>query len=245
MASWDSIPESEKPFQRRLMEVFAGFAEHADYNAGRVIDEIEREGKLDNTLIFYIWGDNGSSSEGLNGTISEQLAQNGIPTKISQHIKALNELGGLDVLGGPKTDNMYHAGWAWAGSTPYKGTKLMGAYFGGTRQPMAVSWPKRIKADPTPRPQFHHVIDIVPTIYELTKITPPRVVNGFEQDPIDGVSMVYTFADPKARGRRTDPVLRHHGQPRHLPRRLVCQRPRPARAVGGRHAERHQGMVAR
>ena len=147
MASWDSIPEAEKPFQRRLMEVFAGFTEHADYNAGRVIAEIERQGKLDNTLIFYIWGDNGSSSEGLNGTISEQLAQNGIPTTISQHIEALKELGGLDALGGPKTDNMYHAGWAWAGSTPYQGTKLMGAYFGGTRQPMAVSWPKRIKAD--------------------------------------------------------------------------------------------------
>ena len=202
MASWDSIPEAEKPFQRRLMEVFAGFTEHADYNAGRVIDEIERQGKLDNTLIFYIWGDNGSSSEGLNGTISEQLAQNGIPTKISQHIEALKELGGLDALGGPKTDNMYHAGWAWAGSTPYQGTKLMGAYFGGIRQPMAVAWPKRIKADPTPRPQFHHVIDIVPTIYELTKITPPRVVNGFEQDPIDGVSMVYTFGDAKAPGTR-------------------------------------------
>ena len=202
MASWDSIPEAEKPFQRRLMEVFAGFTEHADYNAGRVIDEIERQGKLDNTLIFYIWGDNGSSSEGLNGTISEQLAQNGIPTKISQHIEALKELGGLDALGGPKTDNMYHAGWAWAGSTPYQGTKLMGAYFGGIRQPMAVAWPNRIKADPTPRPQFHHVIDIVPTIYELTKITPPRVVNGFEQDPIDGVSMVYTFGDPKAPGTR-------------------------------------------
>jgi arylsulfatase A-like enzyme len=202
MASWDSIPESERPFQRRLMEVFAGFAEHADYNAGKVIDEIEREGKLNNTLIFYIWGDNGSSSEGLNGTISEQLAQNGIPTTISQHIEALNELGGLDALGGPKTDNMYHAGWAWAGSTPYKGTKLMAAYFGGTRQPMAVSWPARIKPDPTPRPQFHHVIDIVPTIYELTKITPPTVVNGFEQDPIAGVSMVYSFADPKAPGTR-------------------------------------------
>ena len=202
MASWDSIPESERPFQRRLMEVFAGFAEHADYNAGKVIDEIEREGKLNNTLIFYIWGDNGSSSEGLNGTISEQLAQNGIPTTISQHIEALNELGGLDALGGPKTDNMYHAGWAWAGSTPYKGTKLMAAYFGGTRQPMAVSWPARIKSDPTPRPQFHHVIDIVPTIYELTKITPPTVVNGFEQDPIAGVSMVYSFADPKASGTR-------------------------------------------
>jgi len=202
MDSWDSIPESEKPFQRRLMEIFAGFAEHADYNAGKVIDEIEKEGKLNNTLIFYIWGDNGSSSEGLNGTISEQLAQNGIPTKISEHIAALNELGGLDVLGGPKTDNMYHAGWGWAGSTPYKGTKLMAAYFGGTRQPMAVAWPARIKPDPTPRSQFHHVIDIVPTIYEVTQITPPRVVNGFEQDPIAGVSMVYAFADPKAPGTR-------------------------------------------
>ena len=202
MASWDSIPEEEKPFQRRLMEVFAGFTEHADHNAGRVIDEIERQGKLENTLIFYIWGDNGSSAEGLYGTISEQLAQNGIPTKISQHLEALKELGGLDALGGPKTDNMYHAGWAWAGSTPYKSTKLVGAHFGGTRQPMAVSWPKRIKADPSARPQFHHVIDLVPTIYELTRITPPRVVNGFEQDSLDGVSMVYAFADAKAPGTR-------------------------------------------
>ena len=202
LAAWDSIPESEKPFQRRLMELWAGFAEHADYNAGRVIDEIERQGKLDNTLIFYIWGDNGSSAEGLNGTISEQLAQNGIPTTISQHLEALKELGGLDALGGPKTDNMFHAGWAWAGSTPYQGTKLMGAYFGGTRQPMAVAWPKGIQHDTTPRPQFHHVIDVVPTIYELTKITPPRIVNGFQQDSIDGISMVYAFADPTAPGRR-------------------------------------------
>ena len=154
-------------------------------------------------MILYIWGDNGSSSEGLYGTISEQLAQNGIPTKISQHLAALEELGGLDALGGPKTDNMYHAGWAWAGSTPYKGTKLQGAYFGGTRQPMAVSWPKTIKADATPRAQFHHVIDIVPTIYELLGITPPQVVNGFSQDEFDGVSMVYTFDDPKAEGRKS------------------------------------------
>jgi arylsulfatase len=202
MTAWDSIPEAEKPFQRRLMEVFAGFAEHADYNAGRVIDEIEKEGKLENTLIFYIWGDNGSSSEGLNGTISEQLAQNGIPTKISQHLDALKELGGLDALGGPKTDNMYHAGWAWAGSTPYQGTKLMGSYFGGIRQPMAISWPKGIKADPTARPQFHHVIDIVPTVYDLLKITAPHIVNGFEQDPIDGTSMVYSFTNAKAKDTR-------------------------------------------
>ncbi len=202
MAAWDSIPDDEKPFQRRLMEVYAGFTEHADYNAGRVIDEIERQGRLDNTLIFYVWGDNGSSSEGQGGTISELLSLNSIDSKISQHIQTMNDLGGLSVLGSPKADNMYHAGWAWAGATPYKSTKLVGAHFGGTRQPMAVSWPKQIKADATPRPQFHHVIDIAPTIYEAAKITPPRVVNGVDQDPIDGIDMSYTFADSKAAGQR-------------------------------------------
>ncbi|QVL33744.1 arylsulfatase [Telmatocola sphagniphila] len=202
LASWESIPEAEKPFQRRLMEVFAGFAEHADYHAGKVIDEIERQGKLDNTLIFYIWGDNGSSAEGQNGTLSEQLAQNGIPSKISQHIQALEELGGLKVLGTAKADNMYHAGWAWAGSTPYKSTKLVGAHFGGTRQPLAVSWPKGIKPDATPRAQFHHVNDVVPTIYEVTKITPPRLVNGVPQDTFDGLSMAYTFGNAAAPGRK-------------------------------------------
>lgn len=202
MASWDSIPEDERPFQRRLMEVFAGFAEHADHYAGTVIDEIDRLGELDNTLIFYIWGDNGSSAEGLNGTISEQLAQNAIPSEISQHLAALEELGGLEALGGRKTDNMYHAGWAWAGSAPYQGTKLMGSYFGGTRNPMLVAWPDSITHSATPRPQFHHVIDVAPTIYELLGITPPHIVNGITQDSIDGTSMVYTFDDPDAEGTR-------------------------------------------
>lgn len=202
LAAWDSIPEDELPFQRRLMEVFAGFAEHADYHAGRVIDEIEKEGKLDNTIIFYIWGDNGSSAEGQNGTISELLAQNGIPTTVAQNIKAMNELGGLDVLGTPKTDNMYHAGWAWAGSTPYKGTKLQGAYFGGTRQPLAVSWPRAIKHDDTPHTQFHHVNDIVPTIYDILKIDLPEVVNGVTQIPLDGISMAYSFSDAKAKDQK-------------------------------------------
>ncbi len=202
MASWDSIPESERPFQRRLMEIFAGFTEHADAQAGRLIDEIESLGDLDDTLILYIWGDNGSSSEGLYGTISEQLAQNGIPTTISQHLDALEELGGLDVLGTNKTDNMYHAGWAWAGSTPYQGTKLQGAYFGGTRNPMAVSWPKQITPDRTPRPQFHHVNDIVPTIYQILEIEAPQVVNGFSQDKFDGVSLAYSFNDAAAKGRK-------------------------------------------
>ena len=182
------------------MEVAAGFTEHVDVQVGRVVDEIDKLGYGDNTLIFYIWGDNGSSAEGQGGTISELLAQNGIPSTVKQHIEALEELGGLDALGSHKTDNMYHAGWAWAGSTPYKGTKLLASHFGGTRNPMAVRWPAKIKPDAAPRAQFHHVNDVVPTIYEILGITPPRTVNGVEQDPIDGVSIAYTFADPKAKG---------------------------------------------
>jgi arylsulfatase A-like enzyme len=200
MPSWESIPEDEKPFQRRLMEVAAGFAEHVDVQAGRVIDEIEKLGYSDNTLIFYIWGDNGSSAEGQNGTVSELLAQNGIPSTVKQHIEALDDLGGLDALGTPKADNQYHAGWAWAGSTPYKGTKLLASHFGGTRNPMIIRWPAKIKPDATPRPQFHHCNDIVPTIYEVVGITPPLEVNGVAQDPIDGVSFAYCFGDPGAKG---------------------------------------------
>ena len=117
------------------------------------------------------------------------------------HIKALNDLGGLDVLGSPKTDNQYHAGWGWAGSTPYKGTKLLASYFGGTRNPMAVRWPAKIKPDATPRSQFHHCNDVVPTIYEILGITAPRVVHGVPQDSIDGVSFAYTFDGPQTKGR--------------------------------------------
>jgi arylsulfatase A-like enzyme len=135
LAAWTDIPESERPFQRRLMEVFAGYCEQTDAEVGRLIDELERQGIRQNTLVFYIWGDNGSSAEGQNGTISEFLAQSGTATKIKDHIRVVNELGGLDTLGGPLFDNMYHAGWAWAGSTPYKGTKLPAAYFWRHAQP--------------------------------------------------------------------------------------------------------------
>jgi arylsulfatase A-like enzyme len=201
MTAWDSIPEDEKPFQRRLMEVAAGYAEHVDVQVGRVIDEIEALGYGENTLIFYIWGDNGSSAEGQNGTVSELIAQNGIPSTVKQHIAALEALGGLDVLGTSLTDNQYHSAWAWAGSTPYQGTKLLASHFGGTRNPMAIRWPAKIKHDTAPRPQFHHCNDLVPTIYEIVGINPPREVNGVAQDPIDGVSFAYSFDDPKAEGR--------------------------------------------
>ena len=199
LASWDSIPQDEKPFQRRLMEVFAGFTEHVDAQVGRIVDEIDQLGDGQNTLILYIWGDNGASAEGQNGTISELLAQNGIPTTTQQQIQALDALGGLDVLGSPKTDNMYHAGWAWAGSTPYQYTKLIASHFGGTRNPLAVRWPAKIKPDATPRAQFLHVNDVVPTIYDIVGIKPPRVVNGIPQDPFDGVSFTSTFSDAQAK----------------------------------------------
>lgn len=203
LPAWKDIPETERAFQIRLMEVFAGYVEHTDTQAGRLIDALEGLGIRDNTLVFYIWSDNGASAEGQNGTISELLAQNGVPTEIKDHIRVLNELGGLEVLGSAKTDNMYHAAWAWGTSSPYKATKLVAGFFGGTRTPMAVSWPKTIKADKAPRSQFHHVNDITPTLYEILGIKPPSIVEGVAQDPLDGVSIAYTFASAAAPERKT------------------------------------------
>ena len=199
MVAWDSIPASEKPFQSRLMEVFSGFVENADHEVGRVLDAVEEMGQKDNTMVIFIWGDNGSSAEGQNGSISELLAQNQIPNTVAQQLEALKKLGGLDAIGGPLTDNIYHASWAWAGDTPFKYTKLIASHFGGTRNPMVISWPKGIKHDKTPRSQFHHVNDITPTIYDVLSITPPKIVNGFEQMAMDGVSMKYTFNDAHAK----------------------------------------------
>jgi arylsulfatase len=200
LASWESIPEDEKPFQRRLMEVAAGYAEHVDVQVGRIVDELDELGYADNTLFFYIWGDNGSSGEGQNGTIAELLAQNGIPTTVRQHIDALDALGGLDVLGSPLVDNQYHAAWAWAGSTPYKGMKLLASHLGGTRNPMAVRWPTKVDPDITPRDLFLHCNDVVPTIYEIIGIQPPLTVNGTPQIPLAGVSFARTLTDRSADG---------------------------------------------
>ena len=202
LASWDSIPESQRAFQRRLMEVFAGFVEHTDAQVGKLVDGLEELGVRDNTIILYIWGDNGASAEGQRGSISELLAQNNIPNTVEQQMEVLDQLGGLEVLGSAKTDNMYHAGWAWAGDTPLRSTKLVAAHFGGTRNPLVISWPKGIKPDKTPRSQFHHVNDVVPTLYDIIGIKQPKQVNGFEQDPIDGVSMAYSFANANAEGQK-------------------------------------------
>ena len=185
------------------MEVYAGFAEHVDHEVGRLVDEIERPRlRRQHADLLHL-----GRQRRLGGRPERHDQRAAGAERHSLHdpistSRPSNQLGGLDVLGSPKTDNMYHAGWAWAGSTPYKGTKLLASHFGGTRNPMAVRWPAQIKPDPTPRSQFHHVNDMVPTIYEVLGITPPRVVNGIPQDPIDGVSFAYTFNDAKAKGRK-------------------------------------------
>lgn len=203
IVAWSSLSPDEKKFQARLMEVFAGFLEHTDAQAGRIVDALERLGVRDNTAIFYIFSDNGASAEGMQGAINDLVGLNGITTKPQEHMKALNEMyGGLDALGGPKLEPHYHAAWAWAGESPFIGTKLVAGYFGGTRTPLAVSWPKRIVPDKAVRGQFHHVNDIAPTIYEMVGIKPSAVIDGVPQDPIDGVSMAYSFADANAPTRK-------------------------------------------
>jgi len=202
MPAWESLSEKERAFQERLMEVYAGFLEHTDVQVGKLIDELEALGIRDDTLVIYIFSDNGASAEGMGGSVAELNAQNGIPTTIDEHIAIVEKLGGLDAIGGPRMDNMYHSAWAWAGDCPFRYTKLIASDFGGTRTPMVISWPRRIHPDPRPRPQFHHVNDVVPTIYEILGIHPPRVVNGQVQDPIDGTSFAYTFESATAAPRK-------------------------------------------
>ena len=245
MTSWDDIPEDERPFQRRLMEVAAGFAEHVDVQVGRIVDELDRLGYGENTLFLYIWGDNGSSAEGQDGTIAELLAQNGIPTTPRMHIDALEQLGGLDVLGSPKVDNQYHSGWGWAGSTPYKGVKLLASHLGGTRNPLAIRWPKKVAPDPVPRDHFLHCNDVVPTIYEILGIEPPLIVNGVPQIPIAGASFARTLTDRFGARREEDPVLRGHGQPGDLSRRLDGLGVRSARAMAAGTTARNPRLDTR
>ena len=218
MIAWSEIPESERAFQIRLMELYAAFVEDVDTQAGKIVDELEAEGIRDNTLIFYIWGDNGASAEGQNGSISELLAQNQIENTVDEQLQALSDQfgteadpSGLSALGTAKTDNMYNAAWAWAGDAPFRYTKLIASHFGGTRNPLVISWPDGITPDPTARSQFHHVNDIAPTIYEILGITPPEEFYGFIQDPIDGVSMAYTFDDADAPGQKTIQYFENNG----------------------------------
>ncbi|OLQ12105.1 putative sulfatase PB10D8.02c [Symbiodinium microadriaticum] len=203
MEKWENISEKERAFQLRLVEVYAGYLEHTDTQDGKVIEELERQGLFNNTLVIYILGDNGASAEGLHGSIDELIVENGLPATAEQQIEILErDFGGLSALGSKHVHNMYHSSWAWALDTPFKSTKLVAAHFGGTRTPMVMSWPRVIKHDPIPRSQFHHVCDVVPTIYEAIGIKAPEHVEGATQMPLDGVSMVYTWNNASAVGRK-------------------------------------------
>ena len=186
---WDSLSILQKKLYSREAEVFAAYAAYTDHEIGRVIQEVQDEGKLDNTLIIYISGDNGTSAEGtLEGTFNQMTAYNGILT-LPLPLQLLH----YNDWGSDKTYPHMAVQWSWAFDTPFKWTKQVASHFGGTRQGMAISWPGHITDVGGIRSQFHHVIDIVPTILEATGIKAPDVVDGIKQKPIEGVSMVYTF----------------------------------------------------
>jgi arylsulfatase A-like enzyme len=196
---WDSLDADRKKLYAHMMEVYAAALAHCDYQMGRVVDAIDRMGELDNTLVICIQGDNGASAEGsFQGTTNEVgTAANGVPEDFSYLLSM------MDKLGGPETYNHYPVGWAHAMDSPLQWTKQVASHFGGTRNGMVMSWPKRIKAKGEVRTQFHHVIDIVPTILEAAGLPMPVEIDGVKQKPIEGVSMVYTFDDAKAKDRHT------------------------------------------
>jgi len=186
--SWDSQPEEHRRLFARQAENFADFLEHTDHEVGRVVDAIEALGELDDTLVIYILGDNGSSGEGsLVGTPNEVMSLNGRQPTIEESI------GFMDRWGLPGTSPHYAVGWAWAGDTPFQWTKQVASHFGGTRNSMIVSWPSRISDAGTVRDQFHHVIDVAPTLLEVVGVAQPTMVNGYIQRPIEGTSFAYTF----------------------------------------------------
>ncbi|MBI3407227.1 MAG: arylsulfatase [Planctomycetes bacterium] len=196
--AWNTLSDDEKKVFARQMEVYAGFGEHTDHEIGRLMTALEEMGELDNTLFFYIVGDNGASAEGgLDGTFNELLNLNGSSDTIPNLLKR------LDDLGGPMAYNHFAVGWAIAGNTPFQWCKQMASFFGGTRNGLIVHWPKGIKAENEVRAQFHHVIDICPTVLEAVGVPQPDVVSGVKQRPIEGVSILYSFDDKKAKDRRT------------------------------------------
>ncbi|MFC5929529.1 arylsulfatase [Cryobacterium melibiosiphilum] len=198
--AWDELDDEAKAVAARFMETYAGFAEHTDAQVSRLIDELERLGQLDNTLIVYLLGDNGASGEGgIEGTLHEHLVGHGIPDSTSDMAEK------IDSFGDATTYSIYPVGWALAMNAPYQWTKQVASHFGGTRDGMILRWGDQItgSAAGTVRHQFHHVIDILPTILEATGLPQPTSVNGVEQSPIEGTSMMYTFTDAEAPDQRT------------------------------------------
>jgi len=194
---WNTLNADEKKLFSRMAEVYAGYSEYTDAQIGRIIDYLEKTGQLDNTVIFY-GADNGASGEGSpNGSVNENKFFNGYPDELSENMKY------LDVLGGPDTYEHFPTGWAVAFSTPFQMFKRYAQYSGGTTDPLVISWPKGIKARGEIRTQYHHSVDIVPTILEIVGIEMPKVYGGVEQFPLSGVSMRYSFdAAPDAPTRK-------------------------------------------
>ncbi len=196
--NWDTLSADEKRLFARQAEVFAAFLEYADHEVGRVIKAIEDTGELENTLVIFVYGDNGTSAEGgRNGMFSEMTYFNLVEEKVGDMLKF------IDKWGGPETYPHMAAGWAVAFDTPYKWTKQVASDHGGTKVGMAIRWPRGIKARGELRTQFHHVIDVAPTILEAARLPEPKSVNGVVQRPMDGVSMAYSYNDAKAKDRHT------------------------------------------
>ena len=194
--AWDSLDADQKKVYAHMMEVYAAALSYCDNQMGRILDAIEEMGETDNTLVIYIQGDNGASAEGSpQGLLNEMSIFNGIPEDFQEVLRRMDE------LGGPMTFNHYPIGWAHAMDTPFQWTKQIASHFGGTRNGMVISWPARIKDKGGVRTQFHHVIDIAPTILEAVGVKAPSMLNGVPQRPIEGVSMVYTFEDAKAKSK--------------------------------------------
>ena len=190
---WNTLNADEKKLFAHMAEVFAGFSEYTDAQVGRVIDYLEKSGQLNTTVVFYA-SDNGTSGEGSpNGTVNENKFFNGFPDSLAENMKL------MDKLGGPDTYNHFPTGWATAFSTPFKMFKRYSQFSGGTCCPLVISWPKGIKARGEMRSQYHHSVDIVPTILDIAGIEMPKVYRGVEQMPLSGLSMRYTFdAKPDA-----------------------------------------------
>ncbi|MEB3266300.1 MAG: arylsulfatase [Cyanobacteriota bacterium] len=197
--AWDAMPEALKPVLARQMEVYAGFLEHTDYHMGRLVDALRDLEVINDTLIYVIIGDNGASAEGsLQGCFNEMAPLTGFGDLETADF--LTER--LDLLGGPEAYNHYAVGWAHAMNTPYQWSKQVASHWGGTRNGLIVHWPNGIQARGEVRSQFHHVIDIAPTLLDVAGLPQPSFVNGVQQRPIEGVSMAYSFDDPEAPERR-------------------------------------------
>jgi len=204
MPAWDSLDENHKRMYARQMEVYAGYCENADWNIGRVIDAIDEMGELENTLVIYIWGDNGASMEGtLTGTFNELTTLNGVPLTDEQQLQLVLKWGGLEAWGSDMMGPHYSAAWAWAGDCPFQWGKQVASHLGGTRDPMIVHWPRGFKEKGGLRSQFTHVIDVGPTILDAIGIPQPTHIDGIEQQPMHGTSFLYSLTDENAAERHT------------------------------------------